>query len=143
MESGYQRGSTAAAFEALPLSPYQNSEKRNTTSTPKQPYDKYSPLSSKHTLQVSQYTPSATQRRKMGKCSYCGNDSSTYSCNCGSEYASTSSFDKSPTSLNDPKPELGSGSSRYTGVGGSSYTSTQSTDYVGKPSSSSGYGSRK
>ncbi|KIW73241.1 hypothetical protein PV04_01375 [Phialophora macrospora] len=144
MDSGYKGRPTAAAFEPSSFSPHQNSQKRNTTSTTKHPYDKNTSLSSNRTLQISQYPPpTTTSRRKMGKCAYCGNDSSTYSCNCGSEYASTSSFDKTPTSLNDPKPELGSGSSRYTGVGGSSYTSTQSTDYVGKPSNSSSQGSRR
>jgi hypothetical protein len=143
MDSGYKGRSTATAFEPSSFSPHPNSQKRNTIPTKKHPYDKYTSLSNNQTIQISQYQPATTPRRKMGKCSYCGNDSSTYSCNCGSEYASTSSFDKSPTSLNDPKPELGSGSSRYTGVGGSSYTSTQSTDYVGKPTNSSSYGSRK
>lgn len=74
---------------------------------------------------------------KMTKCHYCGNDSSTYACNCASEYASTSSFDKNPTSLNDPKPELGPGSSRYTGVSKSTFTPTKVDYYVGKPSGSS------
>ena len=142
MNNGYKGRSTPAAPQLSFLSSYQISQQPDTTTTTTK-----QPLSNKYPALLRQNTPFSKStpppRPRMTKCSYCGNDSDTYSCNCGSDFASTSSFDKSPTSLNDPKPELGSGSSDYTGLPRETYTSTQSTEYVGKTLSSSSSGTKK
>jgi hypothetical protein len=135
------RVSLPPSSKSIPYAHLDCSHRRDATANvhTHQSQTKYSPDPSRPPSNPLQHIRSTTSRNMGEKCSYCGNRSDEFSCNCASEYASTSSFDREPTSLNDPNPVMESGSSRYTGTSAATYTPMQSKEYVGKPAGSSDY----